>query len=98
MNPLVAQHLDQVRKGIQDLSEALTQTHEQLAQHKQTREQLQKQNWAQAREIAVLKNDAQDIAQLREENKRFRQKDAQLRERLARILRYTAALTDESLS
>ena len=95
MNPMVAQHLKQVKEGVEDLCALLAETSEQIAHQTEAREELRKQHWTQAKEIAILKEGQDELAGLRRENDRLHGQTKEIAERLRRILRCTRALSEE---
>jgi peptidoglycan hydrolase CwlO-like protein len=95
MNPLIAQRIKQITKGIEDLRSELLETQEQVKSLTDSRNELQKKNWALAKEIAVFKERIEDLTELKEQNARLLAKVSEFEERLRRILAYTETLETE---
>jgi peptidoglycan hydrolase CwlO-like protein len=95
MNPLIAQRVKQIVKGIEDLKAELLETQEQVKNLTESRNELQKKNWAEAKEIAVFKERIEEVTELKEQNARLLAKVSEFEERLRRILAYTETLESE---
>jgi uncharacterized phage infection (PIP) family protein YhgE len=95
MNPLIAQRIKQIVKGIEDLKDELLETQEQLKTLAESRNELQRKNWAQAKEIAVFKERIEDLTALKTQNDRLVAKTAEFEERLRRILAHAETLESE---
>ena len=95
MNPLIAQRIKQIVKGIEDLKTELVETQEQVKNLTESRNELQKKNWALAKEIAVFKERIEEVTELKEQNARLLAKTSEFEERLRRILAYTETLESE---
>ena len=95
MNPLIAQRIKQIIKGIEDLKAELVETQEQVKNLTESRNELQKKNWAEAKEIAVFKERIEEVTELKEQNARLLAKVSEFEERLRRILAYTETLESE---
>ena len=95
MNPLIAQRIKQIIKGIEDLKAELAETQEQVKNLTESRNELQKKNWAEAKEIAVFKERIEEVTELKEQNARLLAKVSEFEERLRRILAYTETLESE---
>jgi len=95
MNPLIAQRVKQIIKGIEDLKAELAETQEQVKNLTESRNELQKKNWAEAKEIAVFKERIEEVTELKEQNARLLAKVSEFEERLRRILAYTETLESE---
>ena len=95
MNPLIAQRIKQIIKGIEDLKAELVETQEQVKNLTESRNELQKKNWAEAKEIAVFKERIEEVTELKEQNARLLAKTSEFEERLRRILAYTETLESE---
>jgi succinate dehydrogenase/fumarate reductase flavoprotein subunit len=94
MNPLVAQQIKQIAKGIEDLRRELAEAREEIERLTRARDDLQRRSWAQARETALYKAQLEDLAELKRENKRLTDLCQDFQQRLHRILDYAEALTD----
>ena len=95
MNPLVSQKIKQITKAVEDLKGELIEAQEQLENLTEIRNELQKKNWAQAKEIAVFKERLDELTDLRHENKRLIDRIQEFEQRLQRILEYAEALEAE---
>jgi methyl-accepting chemotaxis protein len=95
MNPLVSQKIKQITKAVEDLKGELIEAQEQLENLTEIRNELQKKNWAQAKEIAVFKERLDELTDLRHENKRLIERIQEFEQRLQRILEYAEALEAE---
>jgi len=95
MNPLIAQRIKQIIKGIDDLKVELVETQEQVKNLTESRNELQKKNWAEAKEIAVFRERIEEVTELKEQNARLLAKVSEFEERLRRILAYTETLESE---
>jgi peptidoglycan hydrolase CwlO-like protein len=95
MNPLIAQRIKQIIKGIEDLKAELVETQEQVKNLTESRNELQKKNWAEAKEIAVFRERIEEVTELKEQNARLLAKVSECEERLRRILAYTETLESE---
>jgi Mg2+ and Co2+ transporter CorA len=95
MNPLVVQKIKQITKAIEDLKAELMEAQEQLENLTEVRNELQKKNWTQAKEIAVFKERLEELTDLRHENKRLIEHIQEFEQRLQRILEYAEALEAE---
>jgi peptidoglycan hydrolase CwlO-like protein len=95
MNPLIAQRIKQIIKGIEDLKAELVETQEQVKNLTESRNELQKKNWAEAKEIAVFRERIEEVTELKEQNARLLAKVSEFEERLRRILAYTETLESE---
>ena len=95
MNPLVAQRIKQIVQGIEDLKTELLETQEQMKNLAESKSELQKKNWAQAKEISLFKERVEELAALKTQNERLVAKTAEFEERLRRILAQTETLETE---
>ena len=95
MHPLIKQQIKQVAKGLDDLKAELARTREQLEAVTAAKDELQKKSWAQAKELALHKQELEELAGLRRENKRLAELRGEFEERLRRILDYSEALGAE---
>ena len=95
MNPLVSQKIKQITKAVEDLKGELIEAQEQLENLTEIRNELQKKNWGQAKEIAVFKERLDELTDLRHENKRLIERIQEFEQRLQRILEYAEALEAE---
>jgi len=95
MNPLVAQRVRQIAKGIEDLKAELVLTREQLESMTEVRDEMQKKSWSQAKEMAVLKERVDELLALREDNERLAKQMEKLEERLRRVLGVVDTLEGE---
>lgn len=95
MNPLVKSYLRQITQATEELGQILSERRQTIDVLKEGRDALQKEVWSRSKEIAVLQESAADYAELRRENEGHRERQAELTERLRKVLAYTRALTEE---
>jgi chromosome segregation ATPase len=95
MNPLVAQRIKQITKGIEELKAELLEAQRQIADLSEARNELQRKCWAQAKEIAVFKERVEELAPLKEQNALLLKQITDFEERLKRVLAQTENLEME---
>lgn len=86
MNPLVAQQVKLIVEGIEDLKAELGEVRKQLDEMTRLRNDLQRNNWALGKEIAVYKERLEALAEIKIQNQRLTDQSAEFEERLQRIL------------
>lgn len=97
MNPIIQKHFDQVHAAIDELENGIAAQRETITtQHKKHEEALQRY-WSQSRELAQLREIAQQTAMLRERNQELLERHEKVRERLQFLLEQTRVLTSEAL-
>ncbi len=95
MNPLIAQRIKQITKGIEELKGELLEAQQQIEDLSEARSELQKKCWAQAKEIAVFKERVEELAPLKEQNAQYRKQLAEFEQRLKHVLSQTESLEAE---
>jgi hypothetical protein len=95
LNPLVKTYLRQIEEATAALADTLAERREAAAIQQEARDNLQKEVWSRQKDIAVLQESASDYADLKEDNERRRAREAEVAERLRKVLAYTRALTEE---
>ena len=92
MNPLVAQQLKKISGRVDELRDTLSKAYEQLDAVTETRDDLQRRNWTQSRELALLKGNLDGVAEMREENARLHHIVDDLSGRLRTVLHHVRSL------
>jgi len=95
LNPLVKSYLRQIGQATEELGEILSEHRRTIAIQQDARESLQKEVWSRSKEISVLQEAAANYDELKRENEVRRSREAELAERLRKVLAYTRALTEE---
>lgn len=94
MNRLVQAQLNQINSAIAQIDGALKKSREFAAKQESTREDLQKQVWNRGKELAALQRSLREFEALQAENEGRKRIQADLNERLKRVLGYSKALSD----
>ncbi|MBX3176978.1 MAG: hypothetical protein KF886_06450 [Candidatus Hydrogenedentes bacterium] len=94
MNPLVRAQLRQVEQAIAGLGEVLAERADDIEKLQAARENLQKQVWTRSKELSVLESAVADYDALETANRRYREREADLEQRLRQVLAYTRALSE----
>ncbi len=92
MNRMLQNLLVQVDSSIDEVGEILRQHRDRTGQLQSQHDLLRKQHWGQKKELVVLREQTEHIAQVQEENERFQALRSELRQRLERILTQTKVL------
>jgi hypothetical protein len=95
LNPLVKNYLRQIEEATTALADTLAERRESAVVQQEARDGLQQKVWSGKKEIAVLQEAASDYDNLKKENETHRAREAELAERLRKVLAYTRALTEE---
>jgi len=95
LNPLVKGYLAQISRATEQLGTILSEQRQTIALQQDARDGLQKEVWSRSKEIAVLQAAAADYDDLKRDNERHQAREAELAERLRKVLAYTRALTEE---
>ncbi|MBI2433705.1 MAG: hypothetical protein HYV26_12635 [Candidatus Hydrogenedentes bacterium] len=94
MNRLLQSYSDKIEQRLERLHALLESTEQELERQREAREKLVQQYWSRGKELSVLNEATKSYAALQEDNKRLRDTQQQLQERLARVLEYTKLLSD----
>ncbi len=95
MNPLVKNYLRQIEEATAVLAATLAERREAAAIQQEARDALQKEVWSGRKEVSVLRESVSNYDDLKKENETHRAREAELTERLRKVLAYTRALTEE---
>lgn len=92
MNSMLKNLLIQLDGTIDSIGEVMHHHKEQNLQFKKQHDQLRKEHWSQEKELNILREQADAMTSVYEENARFRAIQNDLRERLEFILTHTKVL------
>jgi hypothetical protein len=95
MNPLVAQQMKEITSAIDDLRIAMEHAESQNEFLGKSREELQRKFWSQSKELRVLQEQIDGVADLKRDSEQLHALKVAFQARLREILKCTRALGAE---
>jgi len=95
MNEMLRAQLDRINAACRELADALDRQRADMGRIAEQRDRLQQEQWALQRSLAALNRASEDYDRVVEQCEALRAREAQLRERLERVLAAAKALSTE---
>lgn len=95
MNPHLKSYVDKIHGALDTLEKEVLSIQEQIHSLAEEKEEMRRENWRNIKEINTLASLRKDYEDLQDENETYREKHAELEERLQRIMTHTRALIHE---
>ena len=92
MNPLLKKKFEHIQGQMAELEGVLEENLEDVKQQHLEKEDLLQEKWRERKRVTTLDRIAKDYDTLDDQNKAYDQERKEIKERLARILRFTKAL------
>ena len=92
MNPLLKKKLEHIQGQVDELNGVLQANREDVLQQHQEKEDLLQEKWSERRRVTTLDRIAKDYEVLQEQNNVYAQERKEIKERLARVIRFTKSL------
>lgn len=92
MNPLLKKRLARIQGQMAELEEVLEENREDVQQQHLEKEKLLQAKWEGLKRVTTLDRIARDYDALDDQNKVYDRERKEIKERLARVLRFTKAL------
>lgn len=95
MNEMLRAQLDRINAACRELADALDRQRTDMGRIAEQRDRLQQEQWALQRSLAALNRASEDYDRVVEQCEALRAREAQLRERIERVLAAAKALSTE---
>ncbi len=96
MNPLLKKKLEHIQEQVDELQGVLKAKHEDVLQQHQEKEDLLQEKWRERKRVTMLDRVANDYDALEEQNSVYARERKEIKERLARVMRFTKSLHNAS--
>ncbi|MDK1021648.1 MAG: hypothetical protein QGD90_08455 [Candidatus Hydrogenedentes bacterium] len=96
MNPLLKKKLEHIQEQVGALQGVLQVNREDVLLQHQEKEDLLQEKWSDRKRVTTLDRIAKDYKVLQEQNTVYAQERKEIKERLARVIRFTKSLHNAS--
>ena len=96
MNPLLKKKFEHIQGQVDELKGVLQAMREDVLQQHQEKEDLLQEKWSERKRVTTLDRIAKDYEVLQEQNNVYAQERKEIKERLARVIRFTKSLHNAS--
>lgn len=96
MNPLLKKKLEHIQGQVDELQGVLEAKHEDVLQQHQEKEDLLQERWSERKRVTTLARIAKDYDVLQGQNEAYAKERKEIKERLARVMRFTKSLHNAS--
>ncbi len=96
MNPLIKKKLEHIQEQVGALQGVLQVNREDVLLQHQEKEDLLQEKWSDRKRVTTLDRIAKDYKVLQEQNTVYAQERKEIKERLARVIRFTKSLHNAS--